>query len=70
VIYYRLEWDQGALNVWQELNSYSLGMAIETSYTHTSATIFPSGGTLNYRLTPKNGVGYGNPSTATSVLCD
>jgi hypothetical protein len=45
-------------------------MSIATSFTHTSGSTFTSGATLNYRITPKNNVGYGNPSTATSVLCD
>lgn len=32
--------------------------------------LFPNGGTVNYRLRAKNGVGYGVYSSVTPVLCD
>jgi hypothetical protein len=45
-------------------------MGIEKTLTHTPSSIFTSGATIYYRVTAKNGVGYGTPSAATSVLCD
>lgn len=45
------------------MNAYTAGMAIPTSYTHYPPAILTSGGTYNYRLKAKNGVGYGKEST-------
>jgi hypothetical protein len=69
VIFYLLEWDQGK-NIWTALNSYTTDMTIPTSYQHNVGYVLPSGGTINYRLTAKNGVGYGKISTITPVTCD
>jgi hypothetical protein len=71
VIYYSLEWDQGTNKVsWAELSTYTNGMSINKLYTHTMASIFPSGQTNHYRISAKNGVGYGAPCTPVAVLCD
>jgi hypothetical protein len=71
VIYYSLEWDQGTNKVsWAELSTYSIGMSINKLFTHTMASIFPSGQTNYYRISAKNGVGYGTPCTPVAVLCD
>jgi hypothetical protein len=51
VIFYLLEWDQGS-DTWTPLNTYTVGMAVPLSYTHTPATILTTGGTFKYRLTP------------------
>jgi hypothetical protein len=69
VIFYDLQWDGGSNQVtWTSLIANSAGMIL--AYNHTSATVFPSGGTLNYRLRAANTVGLGAFSTVYSVLCD
>jgi hypothetical protein len=45
-------------------------MGVPTSYQHNVGYILPSGGTIKYRLTAKNGVGYGVTSSQTPVTCD
>ena len=45
-------------------------MAIPYTYTHTPSAMFPTGSTQNYRLTAKNGVGYGVVSASTSMTAD
>ena len=45
-------------------------MVIPYTYTHNPSAMFPSGSTQNYRLTAKNGVGYGVASTSTSMTAD
>jgi hypothetical protein len=45
-------------------------MAINNFYTHNMASIFPTGQTNFYRVSAKNGAGYGSPCTPVAVLCD
>jgi hypothetical protein len=40
------------------------------TYTHTPDNLLPAGGYIRYRLTAKNGVGYGAISSETPVQCD
>ncbi len=44
--------------------------SVALTYTHTPAAILPAGGYIRYRLTSKNGVGYGKVSDETPVQCD
>lgn len=41
-----------------------------TMYNHSNPEKFPNGMTVNYRIRAKNGVGFGEWSYATEVLCD
>lgn len=52
------------------MNTYTVGMSVPTSYTHIPAAILNSGGTYKYRVIAKNGVGFGSPSTETSIIAD
>jgi hypothetical protein len=68
--FYSVEWYRPDLGgVWQEINT---GGTLALTYTHTYSTPpFPAGSTQQYRVRPKNGVGYGIAySNTLSVLCD
>lgn len=69
MIYYRVDYSLDNTN-WAEISTYTPGMSINTALTHTPGYIFPSAGTIYYRVVPKNGVGYGSPSTVTPVQSD
>ena len=64
-----LEWDQGSCT-WESLNTYTANMNIPYSYIHYPTNMFPTGSTQTYRLTAKNGVGYGVVSTPTPMTAD
>ncbi len=56
---------------WTVLNSYTSGLtSVNSAYTHNLDSILTPGGTIYYRLSAKNGVGYGVLSSETPVLCD
>ena len=67
--FYGVEWYRPESSVWQELNT---GGPLSLTYTHVYSTPpFPGGSTQQYRVRPKNGVGYGIlQSNILSVLCD
>ena len=45
-------------------------MEIPYAHTHNPSAMFPSGSTQKYRLTAKNGVGYGVVSASSSMTAD
>jgi hypothetical protein len=69
IVFYSVEWLNPTSTLWEGINT---GQALSTSFTHTYATPpFPGGSTQQYRVRPKNNVGYGTTySNTLSVLCD
>jgi hypothetical protein len=63
VIYYKLEWDQ-ATGVWVDANIPTASMV--NSWTFSSG--IKNGSTYSFRVTPKNGVGYGAVSNVMSLI--
>ena len=69
ISFYSVEWLNPTTSLWQEMNT---GQGLSLTYTHTYATPpFPGGSSQQYRVRPKNGVGFGGfYSNTLSVLCD
>jgi hypothetical protein len=69
ISFYSVEWLNSDTNLWIVLN---VGGALATTYDHVyTSPPFPAGSTQQYRVRPKNGVGYGLLySNTLSVLCD
>jgi len=68
VIFYAVELSINS-GTWNQLN-FDFGTAYLT-YTHTSTTNFPASTTFQFRIRPKNGVGYSLSTSSTlSVLSD
>lgn len=65
--YYGLEWDQGN-GVWANLTTTDMGKI--NAFTVNFPSVFPSGQAIQFRTYAKNGVGYGEYSTVTTVNCD
>lgn len=68
VTYYGLDWDQGLGN-WTRLTNDSSG-TLEYSFNLTSTSPFESNMAMNFRLQPKNGVGFGAYSANLSLNAD
>lgn len=66
VIYYKLEWNQGTINVWQELTSPGV---LVNEFTQTTALNGIQNGTsYQYKITPQNRAGYGTPSAIITII--